>query len=112
MLFVIFGLTLKLSGDIERVQKVALNIILGENYLNYEVACTLMAIELLEIRHELLCIKFAMKNVKEENSFLKKVTTQVNTSSKPKVVIEPKANYKRYRNSSIPYISRLVNKHA
>ena len=58
------GLTLKLSRDIERVQKVALIIILGENYLNYEVACTLMAIELLEIRRELLCIKFAMKTVK------------------------------------------------
>ena len=82
------------------------------NYLNYEVACTLMAIEPLEIRREQLCIKFAMKNVKEENSLMKKVTTQVNTRSKPKVVIEPKANYKRFKNSSIPYLSRLVNKHA
>ena len=106
------GLTLKLSRDIERVQKVALSIILGENYLNYEVACTLMAIEPLEIRREQLCIKFAMKNVKQENSLMKKVTTQVNTRSKPKVVIEPKANYKRFKNSSIPYLSRLVNKHA
>ena len=106
------GLTLKLSRDIERIQKVALSIILGDSYINYDVACTLMGVEPLDLRREQLCIKFAMKNVKQENSLLNKATQSVNTRSKPKVVIEPKSNYKRFQNSSIPYLSRLVNKHS
>ena len=44
------GLTIKLTRDIERIQKLALGIILGENFVNYEVACTLMEIEPLDIR--------------------------------------------------------------
>ena len=35
------GLTKKQSKDIERVQKTALYIIFGENYHDYDVACTL-----------------------------------------------------------------------
>ena len=35
------GLTIKHSRDIERIQKVALYIILGENFINYDVACSL-----------------------------------------------------------------------
>ena len=43
------GLTLKQSRDIERVQKIALYIILGDSFLNYDVTCTLMNIELLNV---------------------------------------------------------------
>ena len=103
------GLTVKLSRDIERVQKVALLIILGDHYTNYDVACTLVGIEPLQMKREQLCIKFALKNLKQENSLFKIVSNPVNTRSKTKVVIEPKSNYKRFRNSSIPYLSRLVN---
>ena len=98
------GLTL------ERVQKVALLIILGDHYTNYDVACTLVGIEPSQMRRQQLCIKFALKNLKQENSLFKIVSNPVNTRSKTKVVIEPKANYKRFRNSSIPYLSRLVIK--
>ena len=81
------GLTIKLSRDIERVQKVALSIILADNYTNYDVACTLMGIEPLEMRREQLCVKFALKNVKQENSLFTKKPNQVNTRSKPKMVL-------------------------
>ena len=106
------GLTLKLSRDIERVQKVALCIILGDNYTNYDVACTLMGIEPLDMRREQLCVKFALKNVKQENNLFTMMPNQVNTRSKPKLVLEPRSNTKRFKNSSIPYLSRLVNKHS
>lgn len=106
------GLTVKLSRDIERVQKIALFIILGENYLNYDVACTLMSIEPLSMRREQLCLNFAQKNIKQENSLFTKITQPVNTRSKSKLVVEPKCNFKRFRNSSIPYLSRLINKNA
>jgi hypothetical protein len=64
------GLTVKQSRDIERVQKTALLIILGEHFVNYEVTCTLMEIEHLAMRHEKLCLNFAEKEIKRENSLL------------------------------------------
>ena len=95
------GLTSKLTRDIERIQKLALGIILGENFVNYEVACTLMEIEPLEIRREQLCLNFARKNIKQENTLFTTAPKLVNTRSKKNVVVEPKCNYKRLKNSSI-----------
>ena len=101
------GLTVKQERDIERVQKTALRIILGDSFLNYEVACTLMAIEPLSMRRTQLCQKFSEKDVKKENSLFYK--NPVNTRSDDRV-IEPNCNFRRFRNSSIPYLSRLLNK--
>ena len=106
------GLTVKLTRDIERVQKLALGIILGENFVNYEVACTLMEIEPLDSRREQLCLNFARKNIMQDNTLFTMAPKLVNTRSKKNVVVEPKCNYKRFKNSSIPYLSRLVNKNA
>ena len=39
------GLTVKQASDIERVQKTALHIILGEDFTNYDVACTIVEID-------------------------------------------------------------------
>ena len=100
------GLTAKQTRDIERVQKTALMIILGTNYCNYEVACILMGVEPLASRRETLCLRFAEKDVKKDNSLFNKC--EVNTRNK-NPVIEPKCNTKRFRNSSIPYLSRLLN---
>jgi hypothetical protein len=100
------GLTAKQTRDIERVQKTALIIILGTNVMNYEVACTLLGIEPLAYRRETLCLNFAEKDVKKDNSLFNK--SEVNTRNK-NLVIEPKCNTKRFRNSSIPYLSRLLN---
>jgi hypothetical protein len=99
-------LAAKQTRDIERVQKTALMIILGTNYFDYEVACTLMGVEPLASRSETLCLKFAEKDVKKDNSLFNK--SEVNTRNK-NLVIEPKCNNKRFRNSSIPYLSRLLN---
>ena len=83
---------------------------LGEHFVNYDVACTIVGIEPLHFRRDQLCLKFAIKNLKQDNSLLTKVTKTVNTRSKPDLGIEPKCNTKRFRNSSIPYLSRIVNK--
>ena len=59
--------------SIERIQKLALRIILPENYLSYENACSVFAEETLEERRTKLCLKFATKNLKSENNmFLKR----------------------------------------
>ena len=103
------GLTRKQSGDIERVQKTALKIILGENYINYDVACTLLETEPLEFRREKLCLKFSRKDIKSEQTLFSVVTNPPNTRTKKKLVHEYKYNTKRFRDSSLPYLARLLN---
>ena len=61
--------------DIERVQKVALHIILGNRYENYRNALELTNLETLETRRAKLCLKFARKaekNVKHCKWFKKR----------------------------------------
>ena len=53
------SLTLGQEMEIERVQKVALRIILKEGYDNYEDALTLCSLSTLADRRQLLCLRFA-----------------------------------------------------
>ena len=56
------GLTDLNKSDLERIQKVALKIILKEKYINYQNALMLLDLETLEERRKELAITFA-KNV-------------------------------------------------
>ena len=104
------GLTRKQTIEIERIQKLALRIILKENYQSYENACSVFAIETLEERRTRLCLKFATKNlISENNMFLKRQNPPPMRGSR-KTVIEPKCNFGRYYKSSVPYLSRLLNR--
>ena len=103
------GLTKKLSSDIERVQKIAFRIILGEDYGDYDIACTLLETETLEMRRERLCIKFSRKDIKKETSLFNVVSNPVRTRGKNRLVQEYKCNTKRFQNSSLPYLSKLLN---
>ena len=104
------GITLKQSNQIEKIQKVAFRIILGHSYMNYEVACTLLSMEPLYIRRIQLCINFGKKDLKKNNSLFKKSSKNIHTRSAPKLVDEYKCRTKRYENSSLPYLARLLNK--
>ena len=55
------GLTGKLSADIERVQRVAITIILGQYDIHYIQACTHLGLKPLFIRRQELCERFALK---------------------------------------------------
>ena len=55
------GLMKGQEADLEKVQKVALTIILEDNYISYDVACTLMNILALNLRRIDLCTTFAIK---------------------------------------------------
>ena len=103
------GLTRKLSGDIERVQKLAFRIILGDDFCDYDVACTLLETETLEMRREKLCLKFARKDVKKENTLFEVVPHQGRTRDRGKVVHEYRCNTKRFLNSPLPYLAKLLN---
>ena len=55
------SLTQDNKNDLERMQKTALKIILGNKYKSYRDALTLLEIDSLEERRENLCLNFAQK---------------------------------------------------
>ena len=63
-----FSLTNENSEDLERIQKNALKIILGNNYKNYETALRIMNLEDLRTRRDILCKKFAENCTRYENT--------------------------------------------
>ena len=98
--------------DIERVQKMALHIILSENYLNYENALKLANLESLESRRMKLCINFAKKAEKSEKYMhWFRPRPVVNTRQSRFKYIEPQARTERLSKSAIPYLTRLLNQH-
>ena len=90
------GLTLKQCEDIEWVQKIAFKIILGVDYYNYNVACTILESDTLKNRRKKLCLKFAQKDLKKDNTMFNKIT-------------HPNYNHNRFKNSCRPYLARLLN---
>ena len=107
------GLTKKQSGDIERVQKVAVRVILGDRngncYLRYNMAMVALQLEPLHCRREKLCLKFAKKSLKSKHRDMFPVNrSQYRTRDRSKFV-EQKCNTKRYYNSPINYLTRQLN---
>ena len=97
------------SEKIEKIQKTAFKIILGDNYLNYDVACTLFGVEPLDFRRIELCLNFAKKDMKKDNSIFIKNLDIGRTRRKPDLVKNIKCRTKRFEKSSLPYLSRLLN---
>ena len=60
------SLTKSQSNQIERVQKCALHIIMGEHYLNYDHSRDILNVEKLSIRRSKLCLNFAKKAEKHK----------------------------------------------
>ena len=60
------GLTNQQTSDIESVQKVAMRIILQDQYENYKSACQTLSAQTLSERRTKLCYKFASKNLKSD----------------------------------------------
>ena len=60
------SLTKNNSSDLERVQKCALKVILGEKYLNYKNALEMVKLDSLEERREKLCLKFAKQCLRHD----------------------------------------------
>ena len=108
------GLTLRQISDIERVQKVAVAVILsdyrtGKTDYTYDMALALLEIEPLEVRRDKLCLKFSKKALKSRHSDMFKAnTSEYFTRAKPKF-LEPKCNTGRYYKSPLNYLTRLLN---
>ena len=62
------GLTKGQVNDLEKIQKIALRIILDENYISYDVACTLLNILPLNYRRTDLCTVLLLSCTKAQEA--------------------------------------------
>ena len=100
--------------DLERVQKTCLRIILKHRYTNYDEALKIVNLETLSDRRDTLCLKFAQKCLKNENtrhmfplhSSSHNMAKNIRHHEKYHV---QHANTERLQKSSIPYMQRLLN---
>ena len=106
------SLTRENSDDLERVQKSALKIILGNRYYGYKKALNQLDLESLEDRREVLCLKFArkcLKNKKTQHLFpLNAKKHQMKTREPLKCQVQH-ANTERLRKSALIYMQNLLN---
>ena len=105
------GLTLSDTANIERVQRAACQVILGDKYSSYSEALQSLQLDSLAGRREALCLKFgkkAMKDAKHSNWF--KFNDNLRFTRQPKDQLCPVvARTKRFEDSPVSYLTRLLN---
>ena len=104
------SLTEEDSASIERIQKVALRMILKEDYSDYPSALEVTGLETLRQRRTQLSLNFAKKCLKSDRMsdlFPLNVKT-VNTRPHEKYYVTP-AKTERLAKSTVPYLQRLLN---
>ena len=99
--------------NIERVQKSACHIILGDTYHSYENALQHLGLDNLETRRTKLSYKFALKSEKHEKFkfWFKPIKKSINTRMEPNKCQDVRAKHSRLFNSPISYLTRLLNWH-
>ena len=112
------GLNNQDSNQIERVQRTAFYIILGQTYDCYDNALSILDRERLSVRRTKLCEKFAKKTQKTPkfthwfypNDFVPPTIHTRANQHKSKNKYKPvETRTERYANSPLPYMTRLLN---
>ena len=99
-------------SQLERIQKCALGIILGKEYVDYEAALNLVDLESLAVRRKSLCLKFAKKaanHPKFKHWFCKSQEKVVNTRSVQLKYVPVTSRTQRYEKSPLSYLTTLLN---
>ena len=107
------SLTLTERQDLERIQKAAVKVILGNDYDSYTQALSDLKMESLNMRRENMALKFAKKSLENDNFSklfpLRDINHGMRVRKSEKFhVNNSKTN--RYKNSAKPYLQRLLNK--
>ena len=106
------SLTEENRSDLERVQKSAVKIILGERYINYEKGLDELGIESLEERRNILCQRFATKCLKNEKAAkmfpLNEKTHQMDTRKMEKFKVQH-AHTDRLKKFALIHMQNLLN---
>ena len=97
---------------IERVQKSALRIILGDSYVSYTSALRRTKLDSLFKRRQKLCSSFAVKCYKNKkfNAWFKPNSRQTQTRQTNKKLLSVYTRTVRYERSPISYITELLNR--
>ena len=105
------GLTKAQSQEIEKIQKVSMKVILGDQYKTYDKACELFKVAKLSIRRLELCTKYALKLYKSDRSseFFTPTTRSVNTRGDQPLLVEEISRTARCYNAPHNFLTRLVN---
>ena len=106
------ALTEENANDLERVQKCAVKIMLGEKYSDYESALLKVDLDNLSTRRENLCLNFAKKCLESDKTkgLFPLNDNQHNMKARNTETYQVNyANTDRLKNSSIPYMQRILN---
>ena len=108
------GITSGQVTQIERVQKAAFAVILGDDYIDYRNALAMLGLQTLCERRKALCLKFGKKSVKSEKFkhwFVERHVPeeQTQTRSTKTSLLPVDTRTKRYSKSPIPYLTSLLN---
>ena len=105
------GLTTINSANIERVQKVCLAIIMDQSYISYSNALQMTSLARLDTRRESLCLTFAKKEIKnpEFKNWFVEDTRTVETRQLQNNLKDVHTRKNRFRESTIPYLTKLLN---
>ena len=102
------SLTDKLSRELERVQKVAVRIIIGK-HVSYTAALKRLNLDSLYDRREKLCRKFAEKTLKSRHSDIFVRNNTLHETRFKQKFKHPFCNTGRYFNSPVNFLTRLLN---
>ena len=99
--------------DLERVQKAAVKVILGKDYVNYEEGLSDLKLESLHKRRETMALKFVKNSLGNKNFSkmfpLKEVKHGMKSRRSEKYVVNS-SNTNRHRDSAVPYLQGLLNR--
>ena len=107
------SITRMMQSQIERVQKICINIILCNTCksISYFVGCTLLNLEPLFFRREELCIRFIQKASQDprHSDMFTENENRFNTRTTKLRYREFLCRNKRFYNSPLCYLTRLLN---
>ena len=109
------GLTKTEVNQLERIQKSACAIILGENYRSYKNALLKLNMQTLDSRRKDICLTFGKKALKSEKFqtwFSVNESEPVMKTRNDKTIPKLKpviCRTQRYENAPIPYLTNLLN---
>ena len=98
--------------QLECVQKTSMKVILGREYKSASTARKVLKLHTLEKRQNDICLKFGLKATKSKNHskwFKPNQCGKLNLRKKLPKYKTPFCRTKRFYNSSIPYLTRIVN---
>ena len=99
--------------QIERIQKSACHIILGDRYQSYKTAMKTLDLDTLQSRRDKLSLNFARKSEKHSKfqSWFKPAVCSQDTRQEKFKYCDVKANHSRFSKSPISYLTKLLNEY-